>query len=139
MSLSIYQKLADGELIKGWVFTKKPRRARQKSMGWMWEAEIKVEDKDGKIYIFDVWHHFFSDDGSQEWKPSNEVILRIMHCQYVFIGDKKCSKNGYTICVDNTYYTSKRGFFNHRNNREEVIEQIRNGTWKENPDIELLV
>jgi len=141
MTTSIYEKLVQKKLIKEETFTQEPNRVKKKFSGWMWEAKYEVTTKDNKTYTFAMWHHFNKDDGSPEWKPSIEDIRKYMFCTSVPRGDGQVDHTWNSVLVDNTYYTSKWGFFGHknRNYQKEVIEQIKNGTWKENPDIEILL
>ena len=127
-------------LIKKAIYTKKPRRAREKRVGAMWKAKVEVTTRDGKKYYFDLWYHIFEDNGPEEWKPSFARIRDHMVCETVEIGGKKYYEpNKHIICVDNTYYFSKPGFSICSDEEKDVIEQVENGTWTENPDIVLLV
>jgi hypothetical protein len=135
--------LVQRNMIKEGRFRRGPTRVREKARGWMWEAEYEVITKDGKMFIFYMWHHFVEDDGSEEWKPSIGQVIKYMYCQFVPCGDgdKHVSHSWHSSFVDGVYYTSKKGFFSYenRNYQEEVIKQIKNGEWEANPDIELLL
>ena len=141
--MSIYNILVQRNIIKEERFRKEPTKKKEKARGWMWEAEYEVITKDGKMFIFYMWHHFFEDDGSKEWKPSIGDIRTHMYCKFVPCGDgdKRVSHSWHSSLVNGVYYTSKKGFFGYKNRtyQEEVIKQIKNGEWKTNPDIELLL
>jgi hypothetical protein len=141
MAISIYEKLVQKNLIKEEKFRQEPNRVRAKAKGWMWEAKYEVTTKNDEKYIFKMWNHFFEDDGSLEWKPSIEDIRKHMYCQFVPRGKGLVSHSWNSVLVNNIYYTSKKGFFGYENRtyQKEMIEQIKNGTWKENPDIEMLL
>ena len=139
--MSIYNTLVQRNMIKEERFRKGPTRVREKARGWMWEAECEVITNDDKMFIFYMWHHFFEDDGSNEWKPSIGEVRNKMYCQFVPCGGVRVSHSWHSSLVDGVYYTSKKGFFGYENRtyQDEVIKQIKNGKWKTNPDIEMLL
>lgn len=139
--MSIYNILVQRNLIKEERFREGPTRVREKARGWMWEAKYEVITKDDKMFVFYMWHHFFEDDGSNEWKPSIGEVRNKMYCQFVPCGDVRVSHSWHSSLVDGVYYTSKKGFFGYENRtyQDEVIKQIKNGEWETNPDIEILL
>lgn len=139
--MSIYNMLVQRNMIKNERFRKGPTRVKEKARGWMWEAEYEVITNEDKMFVFNMWHHFFEDDGSKKWKPSITDILKYMRCQFVPCGNTCVSHSWHSSLVDGVYYTSKKGFFDYKNRhyQEEVIKQIKNGEWETNPDIELLL
>ena len=63
--MSIYDKLVQKKnIIKEERFRKGPTRVTQKTRGWMWEAEYEVITTQDKKFVFNMWHHFHDDDGS---------------------------------------------------------------------------
>ena len=139
--MSIYQKLVEKNLIREEKFRQKPVRVTQKTRGWMWKAEYEVITINGKKYNFSMWHHFSNDDGTIIWKPTINEIKHLMFCKDVFCGDNYFDATWHTISVKGSLNLSKRGFFNDFNKmyKKEVKKQIKNGEWKTNPDIELLL
>src|SRR5690348_16160971 len=63
--------LKEAQLIQTETFRQKLSRRREKTMGYMWEAEMEVKLIDGLRLIFYFWHHFHDDDG-EEWYPSQK-------------------------------------------------------------------
>lgn len=139
--MSIYDKLVQKNIIKKERFRKGPTRVREKVQGWMWEAEYEVITTHDKKFVFYMWHHFHDDDSSSEWKPTIQEIKDLMFCKFVPCGTIGVSPSWHTVLADGVYYISKRGFFGYENiaYQEEVEKQIKNGEWKTNPDIEILL
>jgi len=139
--MSVYRKLVEKKLIKEERFRTKPTRVREKARGFMWEAEYEVITNDDKRFVFNMWNHFFEDDGSKDWNPSIEEVRKHMYCQFVPCGDTLVSYSWHSSLVNGVYYTSKKGFFGFENStyQDEVIKQIKNGEWETNLDIEMLL
>ena len=141
MSKSLLQRLRDSGLIK--TEERVIRRARQKKFGWMWEGKLKITLKDDRIFTFDLWIHIMYDEGKDDWKPKEEDLD--FYPKFIPIDGKLKDYTWHTIFVDNLCYGTKSGFFDCRGDeerskkRKEMTEKIRNGSWKEDPDIHFII
>jgi hypothetical protein len=134
--MSIYSMLIDNNHITNEEFIRSPHRVRKKVSGWMWKAEYKVTSHNGIVFMFYMWNHFDNDNDSSEWTPSLEDIKKYMFCKSVNYKGHCYDFNWHTLFINGTYYISKKGFFNNNKYKNEIIEEIKNGNWKENYDIE---
>ena len=82
MDKSLYEQIY--HLIKDEKF--KAYRSRGKIYGYMWDGYNNVELKDGRKISFDLWHHYFEDDGSINWVPSeykwyraNDILQSVLN------------------------------------------------------------
>ena len=102
----------------------------------MWEAEYKITSYNGSEFVFYMWNHFYNDDDSSEWSPSLGDIKKHMYCRFINYKGRFYDFTWHTILINGTYYISKNGFFNNNQYKNEIIEQIKNGNWETNSDIE---
>jgi hypothetical protein len=118
-------------------YTYGPTRVRQKVRGFMWEAEKQILLKNGKVVQFNMWKHFFEDDGSDEWEPMEAEVRENLFCKFVPFGEQLLYAPGHLVLCDGKYYAINTGLFEY-NNRNEVVKQIKDESWIENKSIELI-
>ena len=139
--MSLYEYLVKNNLIESEKYTYGPTRVRQKTMGFMWEAKIEVHLKNKKRCRFYMWNHFYDDDGSVDWRPTDADVRKYMHCKFApFDENKLFDACWHMVLCDGKYYVSQKGWFGYenKNNFRKIIQSIKNGTWKEDPDIALI-
>ena len=139
---SLYQRFKEAQLIQSETVSQKPGRMRAKAMGWMWEAEMEVILTDGLRFIFYFWHHFHDDDGD-EWSPSEKQLDAAWSTKFVPKTQSPTSKltdaYWHTFYKDGHVYISKKGTFGGKRIKEEIIQEITDGSWESDPDLWMLI
>ena len=107
----------------------------------MWGGELEVVLTDGTMLIFQLWHHFHDNDGD-DWKPSPEELANAWDIKFVAVdkSEKNLQSSAWHLfLVNGHYYVSKIGTFANARPQDKLIESIKDGSWKGDPDIWCLV
>jgi len=143
MTISLYECLSNNNQIKEKKYTIRPHRTRAKKFGYMWEGKLEVRLQDARIYIFSLHHHFDKDDGTEEWKPTECEIMKNIYCTFI---PSKDSKNNF-ILIDALWHKLYHEGHYYLSNKivragspwyNTCKQQLKDGSWKNNPDLELL-
>ena len=141
MSKSLLQRLRDSGLIK--TEKREIQREREKVGGFMWGGKLEITLKDGRVFKFKLWQNINGDVGNPEWEPKDEDLH--FYPQFIPIDGGSFDYTWHAIFVDNLCYGTKSGFFDcdgdeeRHNKRKEMEEKIRDGSWKEDPDIHFII
>mgnify|MGYP001191125017 CR=1 FL=1 len=143
-SKTFYQLLVDSGLFKNEEYTSGPYRSRGKAMGYMWSGKKTVYLTDGRTFKFEMWHNFHEDPGTNDWKPTKNELDDAFFLKFINIDGDLYDKSWHTIYHNDHYYGTKKGFFGLGMEKErlvlaEQIEKIKNGSWREDPDIYFVI
>jgi len=118
------------------------QRERQKNIGYMWSGKVNLVLKNNQMYIFDLWHHFFEDDG-KNWKPSNKQLESLWRAKFVKFNEKTnpLDATWHLLYTKKHIYMTEKGFFPNfdEKQKDEIIKKIKSGEWKTDKDIKLII
>jgi len=140
---NLYQTLKECHRIVYQTFIKPLTRSQPKNQGYMWTAEMIVVLKHELKIKFALWHHFNEDDG-ESWTPSQELFEKFLEPTFIPVKRSRSSKlvDAYwnLISVDGHFYVHREGIMNtDEDDREEIHDSIKDGSWKQDSDLWMLI
>ena len=139
MVKTLYARFKEAELIEKEVYTESPFRVQQKTMGYMWSGKKTLFLKDGREFRFSIWHHFMDDVGTILWKPSEKKMEKAFKPILITIDGCLYDVNWHTEYMDKHIYGTKKGKFMNHKYSQIIKKKIKDGSWKEDSDIHIII